>query len=148
MKNKVKVFLSYCHTDEEYKDKLNAHLAPLKRNNKIEAWNDRKLVAGSFFDAEIKRHLNEDDIIILLISADFINSDYCYEIEMQRALERMKNKDAILLAVIIRPCLWQETPLKDIQVLPKDGTPISTYANEDEGYLYVVKSIKEIIDLL
>lgn len=148
MNNSVKVFLSYCHADEEYKNKLDAHLAPLKRNNKIEAWNDRKLVAGSVFDAEIKKHLNEDDIIILLISSDFINSDYCYEIELQKALERMKNNDAKLLAVIIRPCLWQETPLKDIQVLPKDGVPISKYPNEDDGYLFVVKSIKEIIDTL
>ncbi len=144
--NKVKVFLSYSHVDEEFKNKLDVHLAPLKRNNKVETWNDRKLLPGALFDDEIKNHLNEDEIIILLISADFINSDYCYEIEMMKALERMKNSDAIVIPIILRPCLWQETPLKDVQALPKDGTPISKYADTDDAYLEIVKSINDIID--
>ena len=118
---KVKVFLSYSHVDEEFKNKLDVHFAPL-------------------------RHLNEDEIIILLISADFINSDYCYEIEMQRALERMKNSDAIVIPIILRPCLWQETPLKDIQALPKDGTPVSKYSDADDAYLEIVKNVNNIIE--
>lgn len=143
---KIKVFLSYSHMDEEFKNKLDVHFAPLKRNNKVETWNDRKLIPGTLFDDEIKRHLNEDEIIILLISADFLNSDYCYEIEMTKALERMKNSDAIVIPIILRPCLWQETPLKDIQALPKDGTPISKYPDADDAYLEIVKNINNIIE--
>ena len=143
---KVKVFLSYTHVDEEFKNKLDVHFAPLKRNNKVETWNDRKLVPGTLFDTEIKKHLCEDDVIILLISADFINSDYCYEIEMKKAFERMQNNDAIVIPIILRPCLWQETPLADIQVLPKDGTPISKYEDSDDAYYEIVKSINNRIE--
>ena len=145
-KNKVKIFLSYSHIDEEFKNKLDVHFAPLKRNNKVDTWNDRKLIPGTLFDEEIKKHLTEDDIIILLISADFINSDYCYEIEMTTALERMKNGTAVVIPIILRPCLWQETSLKDIQALPKDGKPISKYEDSDDAYFEIVKSINNIIE--
>lgn len=143
---KVRVFLSYSHVDEEFKNKLDIHFAPLKRSNKIETWNDRKLVPGTLFDDEIRKHLCEDEIIILLISADFISSDYCYEIEMMKALERMKNSDAIVIPIILRPCLWKETPLKDIQALPKNGTPISKYPDADDAYLEIVQSVNNIVE--
>lgn len=144
--NKLSVFLSYSHKDETFKNELDIHLAPLKRNNKIKTWNDRELTAGSKFDDEIKKHLNESQIIILLISADFISSDYCYEIEMGKALERMERNDAIVIPIILRPCLWTDTPLKDIQALPKDGKAISTYDNKDNAYLEIVQGIKKAIE--
>lgn len=144
--NKLNVFLSYSHKDENFKDELDIHLAPLKRNNKIKTWNDRELTAGSQFDDEIKKHLKEAQIIILLISADFINSDYCYEIEMNNALERMKRNDAIVIPIILRPCLWTATPLKNIQALPKDGKAISTYDNKDNAYLEIVQGIQKAIE--
>lgn len=146
---KVKVFLSYSHADEEFKEKLDIHFAPLKRNEeKVETWNDRKLIPGTQFDEEIKKHLNEDDIIILLISADFINSDYCYEVEMKTALERMENSEAVVIPVIVRPCLWKKTPLGSIQALPKDGNPISKYQDSDDAYVEIVESVSNIIDSL
>lgn len=148
MDNKrVKVFLSYSHVDEKFKEKLDIHLAPLKRSNKkLEVWQDRELKAGTKFDEEIKKHLKEDDIIILLISADFINSDYCYEVEMKTAFERMEKKEAVVVPVIVRPCYWKKTPLGDIQALPKDGNPISKYQDEDDAYVEIVESISNIID--
>ena len=92
-KRKVKVFFSYAHADETYKNELNKHLSPLKRSEKIEAWNDEELLPGSSFDDEIKQKLEQSDIIILLISSDFINSDYCYEIEMQNAMTRAERDE-------------------------------------------------------
>ena len=97
-------------------------------------------------DEEIKQHLKEDDIIVLLISADFINSDYCYEKEMKTAFERMEKKEAVVVPVIVRPCYWKTTPLGDIQALPKDGKPISKYQDEDDAYVEIVESISNIID--
>lgn len=144
--DKVSVFLSYCHVDEDYKNKLNIHLAPLKKMNKIKEWNDRELIVGSQFNNIIKKHLEEDDIIVLLISADFINSEYCYDIEMQKAIERCKNGQCKIIPVIVRPCLWQITPLKDFLVLPQDGKPISTYENKDNAYLEIVSAINQEID--
>lgn len=147
MKNKrVKVFLSYSHIDEAFKEKLDVHLAPLKRSEKIETWNDRKLMPGDSFDEEINKHLNEDEVIILLISADFINSDYCYMIELPKALERRKQGEAIVIPIILRPCLWKETPLKNIQMLPKDAKPVSKYSDEDDAYLEIAESINDIIN--
>ena len=120
----------------------------MKRSNKISTWNDRKLVAGTKFDDEIKKHLNEDDIIILLVSADFINSDYCYEIEMSKALERMEKGEAVVIPIILRPCLWYETPLKDIQALPMDAVPVSKYSDEDDALFEVVQAINKLIENL
>nr|WP_275955362.1 toll/interleukin-1 receptor domain-containing protein [Mediterraneibacter glycyrrhizinilyticus] len=146
MEKKVKVFLSYCHVDEMYKEELDKHFAPLKRSNKVETWNDRELKAGTKFDDNIKSHLNQDDIIILLISSDFFASDYCYNIEMQRAIERANRRECILIPIIVRPCLWTETPIKDILALPKDGKPISKYEDKDEAYLEIVTAVSDMID--
>lgn len=146
VEKKLRVFLSYSHADEIYKEDLDKHFAALKRSNKVETWNDRMLSPGTKFDDDIKRHLNQDDIIILLISADFIASDYCYNIEMQRAIERANKVDCILIPIIVRPCLWKATPIKDILVLPKDGTPISQYTDKDEAYLEIVSAINDMIN--
>lgn len=145
MDKRVKVFLSYSHADEKYKEELDKHFAALKRTDKIETWNDRKLVPGCQLDEDIKKHLCEDDIIILLISSDFIASDYCYNIEMSKAIERSKRQECIVIPIIVRPCLWWETPLKEILALPKDGKPISQYENSDEAYLEVVSAVNKML---
>lgn len=145
MDQKVKVFLSYAHADEKYKEELDKHFAALKRSEKVETWNDRKLQAGCRLDEDIKRHLNEDHIIILLISSDFIASDYCYNIEMKRAIERNERGECMVIPIIIRPCLWMETPLKNILALPKDGKPVSKYTDSDEAYLEIVSAVNDLL---
>ena len=146
-KRKVKVFFSYAHADETYKNELNKHLSPLKRSEKIEAWNDEELLPGSSFDDEIKQKLEQSDIIILLISSDFINSDYCYEIEMQNAMTRAERDECYVVPVIVRACLWKETPLRNIIALPKDGKPVKGYEDMDEAYLEVAEGIEKIVDI-
>lgn len=146
MTKEIKVFLSYSHADEKYKEELDKHFAALKRSDKVETWNDRELQAGTKFDDDIKSHLNQDDIIILLISSDFIASDYCYNIEMQRAIERANNNECKVIPIIVRPCLWTETPIKDILALPKDGKPISKYEDSDEAYLEIVSAVNNMIN--
>jgi len=145
MTKKVKIFLSYSHKDEKYKEELDKHFSMLKRSEKVETWNDREIKAGSKFDEDIKNHLDQDDIIILLISPDFLASDYCYNIEMQRAIERANNNECEVIPIIVRPCLWTETPIKDFLALPKDGTPISRYDDSDEAYLEIVSSVNKMI---
>lgn len=148
MIKKMKVFLSYSHADEKYKEELDKHFAALKRSDKVETWNDREMAAGTRFDDDIKNHLNQDDIIILLISSDFIASDYCYNIEMQKAIERANNNECKVIPIIVRPCLWTETPIKDILSLPKDGKPISKYEDRDEAYLEIVSAVNNMINSL
>lgn len=148
MIKKMKVFLSYSHADEKYKEELDKHFAALKRSDKVETWNDREMEAGTRFDDDIKCHLDQDDIIILLISSDFIASDYCYNTEMKKAIERANNDECRVIPIIVRPCLWKETPIKDILALPKDGKPISKYEDRDEAYLEIVSAVNNMINLL
>ena len=131
---KVKIFLSYAHADESFKNEIYKHLSPLKRSEKIKMWSDKELLPGSSFNDEIKEKLKQSDIIILLISADFIDSDYCYEIEMQNAIIRAEKEECYVVPVIVRDCLWKDTPLKDILALPKNGKSINGYEDRDKAY--------------
>lgn len=144
--NKMKVFLSYSHEDEEYKEKLDKHLASLRRNKKIDTWNDRKLLPGSKLDETIKEQLRQSDIIILIVSSSFIDSDYCYGIEMQEAIKRAKNGECKIIPVIARSCMWDDTPFKDFLVLPTDGKAISQYKDEDEAYTEIARGVKRIME--
>src|ERR1041384_3042982 len=103
----VEIFCSYAHLDENLRAELERHLSPLRREGKIKSWFDRMIKAGTDWRGKIDEHLNSADIILLLISADFIHSDYCYDIEMARALERQSKGEAHVIPVILRPCAWE-----------------------------------------
>src|SRR5213080_3948433 len=106
----VAVFFSYSHKDEDLRDQLETHLAMLKRQGVISAWHDRRLIAGSDIDTGITEELEGADIILLLVSPDFLASDYCYGVEMTRALERQAAGEARVIPVILRPCEWKQAP--------------------------------------
>lgn len=144
-KMKRKVFLSYAHEDEKYKLDLDKHLSVQKHNEAIDTWNDRKLVAGNELDKEIKKELESADIIILILSADFFASAYCYYTEMGKAIERHKRGEATIIPVIARTCDWLESPLGQIVALPTDGKPIASFEDRDEAYMQVVSGIKDAI---
>ena len=119
----VKLFFCYAREDEALLNKLKAHLKPLQRQGFIEIWHDRDISAGTEWEREISQHLNEAEIFLLLISPDFMNSDYCYGKEMQRALEREKRGEARVIPIILRPVYWRGV-LGTLQSLPTDGKPI------------------------
>lgn len=140
----LKVFISYSHQDEKLKDELLKHLAPLKRNGLVSEWHDRKLMAGENWRSEISRNLYEADIVILIISIDFINSDYCYEIEMEQAIIRNNEGKCRVVPVLARPCLWADAPFAQIQALPRDAKPISMWSNQDEALVYIAEKLQEL----
>ena len=105
----AKLFISYSHSDEDLRAQLEKQLTTLKRQNVIEVWHDRKIGAGEEFAFEIDKHIESDDIILLLVSPDFISSEYCYAREMTRAMERHQSGVAIVIPVILRACEWQES---------------------------------------
>lgn len=142
----ISVFLSYSHKDDIFKQELDTHLVMLKRNKIISTWNDSKIIPGQDIDEEVKKYLLSADIVILLISADFLSSDYCYEKEMLNALERHALGQTKVIPVIVRDCDWQETPFKNLKALPHDGKSISRWDDKDEAYLEVVKGIKTVIN--
>lgn len=114
----------------------------MKRQGLISAWHDRKITAGSEIDNAISANLEVATIILLLVSPDFINSDYCFERELKRALERHERGEARVIPVILRPCDWHDLPFGKLLGAPKDGKPITTWPNRDEAFLDVVKAIK------
>lgn len=143
---KVKVFLSYSHEDESMKEELDKHLIMLKRNNKIESWNDRCIMAGQKLDSEIQQNLENSDVIVLLLSPDFLASNYCYEKEMKKALEKYDKGEILVIPVILRTCDWLNSPLRKLLAVPKDGKPINTWSDKDQVYYNVKQEIEKSID--
>lgn len=137
------VFFSYSHADEPMRDQIEKQLAMLKRQGAIETWHDRRIPAGENIDHAIDEHINQDDIILLLVSADFIASEYCYAIEMTRALERHQSGDAIVIPVILRACDWHHAPFGKLNAVPRDGIPISQWPDLDDALLQVARAVRE-----
>jgi hypothetical protein len=139
------LFLSYSHQDEALRQRLEVHLAGLKRDGTISVWHDRRIAAGDAFAQRIDEHLEQADVILLLVSADFLASDYCNDVEMQRALERHAGGSARVIPVILRPCDWKHPPLASLLAVPTDGKPITSWPNEDEAFLDVVQQIRDAL---
>ncbi|MEM9007435.1 MAG: tetratricopeptide repeat protein [Cyanobacteria bacterium P01_F01_bin.86] len=144
----LSVFISYSHRDEDYKDDLVVHLASLKRQGKILAWQDRDIEAGAEWDAEIKPQLESAEIILLLITPRFLASDYCYDLEMQRAVQRHEEGTARVIPIIVKPCDWQGTPFSKLQVVPKDAKPVTKWDDQDDAFLNVVQSIRRAVETM
>ena len=146
----VKIFYSYSHKDEVLREELEKHLSILKTQGFAIDWHDRKITAGKEWAKEIDSNLNDSDIILLLISADFMVSEYCNTIEVKRAMERHLLGEARVIPVIIREVYWQNAPFGQFQALPKDGKPvISKYWNNlDEAFTDITKGILEVIEEL
>lgn len=144
----VKVFCCYAREDEPLLDQLKRHLRPLQRQGMIDISHDRDISAGAEWEREIDKHLNTSEIILLLISSDFMDSDYCYSIEMKRALERHERGEACVIPIILRPVYWKDALFSKLQALPKDGKPVTTWANEDEAFLNVAEGIHQAVGKL
>lgn len=144
----ARVFMSYSHIDEELRDQLEVQLAMLRRQGLVDVWHDRRLLPGDHLDWTINEELNQADIILLLVSPDFLASDYCYKIEKARALERHREGSARLISVILRPCDWAYTELQEFLVTPKDGKPVTQWADRDEALLNVAQAIRRAIEKL
>ena len=140
------VVICYSHKDESHLNELRSHLAGLQRQGVISTWHDRRIEHGLNLDDEIDQRIESAGIVLLLISSDFIASDYCYEREMTRALERNQEGSARVIPVILRPCDWEQLPFGRLKAVPKDGAAVTTYANRDAAYLEIAQAIREIVE--
>lgn len=139
----VNVFFSYSHKDEDLRNELEIHLAALKRQGVIRTWHDRRIIAGDEFAGNISENLESADIILLLVSPYFIASDYCYQVEMQRAMERHEAGEARVIPVILHPCDWHGTPFGKLLAVPADGKPVSKFPNMHDAFLEITKAIRD-----
>ncbi len=144
----MKAFISYSHHDAEFLTSLHQHLAALRRQKLLETWTDREIDAGAVLDDEIGAAMAKADLFLLLVSSSFLNSDYCYEREFQKAQEKQKKGKAIIVPIIVRPCDWEIPELRQFKALPEDGKAVHSkhWHSVDEAFADVVKGLRTLIE--
>ena len=146
----VEVFISYAQEDESLCEELEKHLKMLQRQNAIASWHNRKIVAGMELKDEIDQHLNRASIILLLLSPDFIASDYHWTVEVTRALERNASGKARVIPVLLRHVDWDTPPINEFSPLPRNRQPVksSHWSDRDAAFLEIAKGIREEVTRL
>ena len=141
----TEVFLSYAHEDWQLRDRMEKHLGTLIRQGMVSAWHDRLIDPGDEWAGQIDEHINSAELILLLVSANFLGSNYCYDIEMKRAMERHEVGEARVIPVILQPCDWQTAPFGKLQALPEGAKAVTLWTNRDEAFLSIIRGIRRII---
>ncbi|HEY4677233.1 MAG TPA: tetratricopeptide repeat protein [Candidatus Angelobacter sp.] len=142
----AQLFFSYSHKDKVLRDQLETHLSTLKRENRISAWHDRRITAGTEWKGQIDERLKSSSIILLLVTANFLASDYCNDVELRYAMEQHQQGKASVIPVILRPCDWKTTIFAKLQALPTDGKPVIDWKTRDAAFLNVVEGIRKALD--
>src|SRR5260221_4463327 len=144
----IEVFFSYAHKDERLRNELEKHLAILKRNGYITIWHDRRIAPGKVWGFEINTNLTKANIILLLISPDFMASDYCESVEVKQALKRHEAGECHVIPVILRPVSWKDTAFGTLQALPTNGKPVTEWSNRDKAFLDITEGIRNVVQEL
>ena len=143
---KLRIFVSYSHEDESYRKELDSHFAFLRRTQRIETWSDRMIIAGDKWDDQIKLQLEQADIVLLLLSADFFNSEYIQNEELRIIRQRLDDGDFFkVIPIPIRPCDVQESDLMALQSASPDFKWVATAPNKDQIYMEIVREIRKTI---
>ena len=141
---KAKLFISYAHEDSEFADELRKHLVPLERNAILSVWSDKGIQPGTNWENDIKRQIQHSDVVVVLVSSDYLASVFS-EREMLEAVEAANAKGTRLVPIILRPSLWQQTPLANWQALPRDGRAVTEFRNRDEAWTDVVRRLQGLV---
>ncbi len=144
----IKIFYCYAHEDKDLRDRIDKHLSVLKRLGHIVGWYDREIQAGTEWEHEIEANLSTANLILLLVSADFVASDYCYGVEMTKALELHRAGQARVLPILLRSVDWQDAPFATLQMLPTGAKPIMQWKDQDEALEDVAKGIRNVVSSL
>jgi len=147
-RQEIKLFYCYAHEDKTLRDELQVSLAGLRRQYQLANWYDREILPGEKWEEAIDKHLSTADVILLLISPHFVDSDYCYGKEMQQALERHHAGNCCVIPILLRPTYWEETPFSTIQMLPTDARPVTSWSDRYEAFHDVAKGISAAIKAL
>jgi hypothetical protein len=145
---KIKIFFCYARVDQKLRDRLEEHLSHLKRLYPIQTWFDRQINPGENWEKTVEENLNTANMILLLISPAFLASDYCYNKEMKRAIDRHNAGEVCVIPIILRPSAWQETPFSKLQVLPFSALPVTMWRNRDQAFYDIAQGIKLSIEEL
>src|SRR5258708_2677333 len=143
----IEIFCCYARKDQPLLQELKVHLFPLQRQGIITLWNDTDISPGANWEEEIEKHLNTAQIILLLVSPDFIASEYCYSKELQRAMKRHEVGEVHVIPIILRPVIWKNMLFGHLEALPTDAKPITSclWHNLDEALFDVAQGIEKLI---
>lgn len=144
----IEVFFSYAHEDEELRDELAKHLKLLERQKVIAAWHDREIGAGTEWKQSIEQRLNSAQVILLLISADFLASGFCWGVELKRAMERHETGEARVIPIILREVDWKGAPFGKLQALPRNAEPVTNWQNRDQAFADIARGIRKAVEEL
>jgi DNA-binding transcriptional ArsR family regulator len=144
----AKIFFCYSHKDEGLRDELEKHLKMMERQGLIINWHDRRIVPGKNWSNTIDANLENSDIVLPLLSPDFLASDYCMEVEMKRAIELHNHGQLRIVPILMRICDWQNSEFGKFQGLPMDMKPVksSEWFSEDEAFYTIVHGLKDVIN--
>ncbi len=144
-KRLVKVFISYSHADSEFMKEFKKHINPIVTNNGIELWDDGQLIPGEHIDISIRKKLLDADIVVMLVSIDYLNSYYCMDIELTESIERHEKGECRVVPIILRNCMWSQAPFKSLKALPDDGKPVNSFLNLDDAFTNVAKGFLRVV---
>ncbi|WP_417498209.1 toll/interleukin-1 receptor domain-containing protein [Maricaulis sp.] len=142
----MQAFISYSHSDEQDVDRLRTHLSMLERDGLLSGWHDRKILAGSRLGSAISSSLNQSELFLAMISADFLASGYCFDVEMKAALKRQDDGLMRIVPIILQPCEWKASPLGHLLATPTDGVPVSDWTNRESAFLSITQAIRKIVE--
>jgi tetratricopeptide (TPR) repeat protein len=144
----IEVFCSYAEQDAPFLEQLEDHLSVLRRSGAILTWHRRKVIAGSDWEHELDHHLQTASLLLLLISPDFLASDYQYGVELQRAMQRHQTNEAHVIPIVVRPCDWKGALFEKLQIVPRNGKPVTSWRNRDEAFAEIAKEIRAALELM
>jgi tetratricopeptide (TPR) repeat protein len=148
MPSTLDIFCCYAREDQPLLHDLISHLMPLQWQGLIKIWHDADIGAGSEWEEEINKHLNTAQIILLLISSDFMASEYCYSKEMHRAMQRHERNDTRVVPVLLRPTYWKGAPFEKLQMLPDEARAVTVWLNKDEALYNVTERLSSVVNEL
>ena len=143
----ISVFISYSTQDKKHKDRLKVALEPLERNGYLKSWDESDIDIGSHKEESMLNKINEADLLLFLLSPDYLASDEAFDLEVKKAMERHENPgdEVRIVPIVTRFCEWKETDFKAFQVLPRNSKPISSWNDPDEVYLHITTELKKIV---
>jgi hypothetical protein len=139
------VFYSYSHRDAKLRERLGTYLAPLTRQKKIVEWHDRKIEPGTNWESEISDQLESANLILFLITEDFLASEYCFGVEVERALSRLKSGEVKVVPILLKPCLWKESLFSELQIIPRDAKAITSWPSPEEAFVEVATDLSKLV---
>ena len=144
-RRRCKLFISYSHFDDPHRERLDRHLAALRRDGAVDIWPDHRIAPGEGWRVAIGEALREADVILLLISADFIASDFCVDVEMTHAIERHRRGTAHVIPIAVRSADWGDMPFASLKALPRDRKPVALWPDRDEAWTEVAEGIRRVV---